>query len=226
MIRMLVYTHSDYDTVFNLWYRQNKKYFPSSNVYLMSDVLFEEEVTKNITYDDSKKYTDRVLSCLDKFNDDEVVIFQHEDMLLYSEPLYDVLNTYVELISSDSVAMIRLLRVVPTLEPSGIHNMLYLNPPTNLFSIQPTIIKIKTLKQIFSMVPNKTIWEAETYWEKNLEGYVSVFSWDGEPKRGMMHYDSRVYPYIATAINKGQWNMTEYSAELINLFNEYGLRCY
>jgi hypothetical protein len=32
-----------------------------------------------------------------------------------------------------------------------------------------------------------------------------------------------VFPYIATAINKGKWNMSEYRGELDILFEEYGI---
>ena len=41
----------------------------------------------------------------------------------------------------------------------------------------------------------------------------------GENKRGAHHYDSSVYPYIATAIVKGKWNVTEYKNELTNIIS-------
>ena len=44
-----------------------------------------------------------------------------------------------------------------------------------------------------------------------------------EKQRGIYHYDSLVFPYIATAINKGKWNMSEYSNELDKLFGEYNI---
>jgi hypothetical protein len=40
-------------------------------------------------------------------------------------------------------------------------------------------------------------------------------------KRGSLHFDSIVYPYIATAIIKGKWNLSEYPNELGDLLNEY-----
>ena len=43
----------------------------------------------------------------------------------------------------------------------------------------------------------------------------------GERKRGLYHYDSLVFPYIATAINKGKWNYNEYQKELDIFFTEY-----
>jgi hypothetical protein len=44
-----------------------------------------------------------------------------------------------------------------------------------------------------------------------------------ERLRGKYHYDSEVFPYIATAINKGKWNFSEYQEELSLLFKEYNI---
>jgi hypothetical protein len=44
-----------------------------------------------------------------------------------------------------------------------------------------------------------------------------------EKRRGLYHYDSFVYPYVATAINKGKWNLNEYTEELNPIFEEYGI---
>jgi len=216
----LVYTHSDYDKVFSMWHTQIRTYFEFSPIHLLSDKPLDEPVTITTLYDDTLKYTDRVLSCLEQLDENMCVIFQHEDMPLYDFPIYDTLNEFIDLVESDKVDMIRLIRVVPMLESSGIHPMLYKNPSTNLFSIQPTIIKIKTLKEIFRLVPDRNIWEAEIYWESHLKNYISLFPYDKEKKRGLNHYDSKVYPYIATAITKGQWNMQEYSSELTTLFEK------
>jgi hypothetical protein len=47
--------------------------------------------------------------------------------------------------------------------------------------------------------------------------------YDNEPKRGGNHYDSNVYPYIATALVKGKWIMSEYSNELSKLLTNYNI---
>ena len=39
----------------------------------------------------------------------------------------------------------------------------------------------------------------------------------------MAHHDSSTYPYIATAIVKGMWNVSEYPEELKEVFNEYSI---
>ena len=45
-----------------------------------------------------------------------------------------------------------------------------------------------------------------------------------EKLRGQAHYDSAIFPYIATAIVKGKWNNLEYSSELNVLFDEYDVK--
>ena len=44
-----------------------------------------------------------------------------------------------------------------------------------------------------------------------------------EVKRGLYHCDSIVFPYIATAINKGRWNTSEYRKELTLMFSKYDI---
>ena len=39
----------------------------------------------------------------------------------------------------------------------------------------------------------------------------------------MSHWDSKVYPYVATAIVKGKWNYSEYESELSSLHKEYNV---
>ena len=41
-----------------------------------------------------------------------------------------------------------------------------------------------------------------------------VYHYDNENKRGLNHFDSSVYPYVATALVKGKWNLSEYKKEL------------
>ena len=41
----------------------------------------------------------------------------------------------------------------------------------------------------------------------------------------MAHHDSEIYPYIATAVVKGLWNLTEYPAEMAEVVKEFGIDC-
>ena len=44
--------------------------------------------------------------------------------------------------------------------------------------------------------------------------HVSCFAYDQGNKRGRNHWDSNIYPYVATAVVKGKWNLNEYSHKL------------
>jgi hypothetical protein len=48
----------------------------------------------------------------------------------------------------------------------------------------------------------------------NRIGMKGMYHYDNEPKRGSNHFDTNVYPYIATALVKGKWIMSEYDEEL------------
>jgi hypothetical protein len=185
-----------------------------------SNSLFREDY-QLIKYDDKKDYRNRILSCLDYIDDEEVILFCHEDMFLYENPNFDILNEYIDLIKDENCGLIKLIRAFEDLEKSNLHEKLFKNPDEQLFSIQPSLIKVKTLKYIYKTVPGKSIWEFEANTTKEyLKNLISLCSFDfnKDEKRGKFHYDSSVYPYICTAVIKGKWNFKEYKKELYEIF--------
>jgi hypothetical protein len=69
----------------------------------------------------------------------------------------------------------------------------------------------------------KSIWEFEAAAQETMQSlkYRSAVVFENTPKRGDSHFDSKIYPYIATAIVKGKWNTKEYKLELEELSREY-----
>ena len=60
--------------------------------------------------------------------------------------------------------------------------------------------------------------------EKEIQTELDFMSKIGnENRRGSLHYDSSVFPYIATAITKCKWNYNQYKVELDNLFEQYNI---
>ncbi len=221
-MKILLYTHSDYSWVWKYWHKQTDKFLNNYEKICLinSSAKFREDYFI-IKYDDQNTYKDRVLSCLNKLNDEEIVIFCHEDMFLYSEPNFKIINEYFDLIKNEKCDLIKLIRAFENLEKSSLHPKLLINPSTQLFSIQPTLLKIKTIKYIYNNVPGKNIWEFEANTSKKyLNNLISLCSFDHcvDKKRGKFHYDSSVYPYICTAVIKGKWNYKEYKKELFEIF--------
>lgn len=221
-IKIVVYTHTDYSYVWPLWFGQANKYLPTLDKYIFVNKEHKDIPTDYtvLTYDDTLPYNLRVASCLERMEMDDIIIFHHEDMFLFSKPKFEILDEFTKVVQTYDHAHIKLLRACDGVHQPSIHNLLYKNPSVLNFSIQPTLIRVRTLYNIYTMNGGKSIWEFESN-----AGYGSMehsyYCYNGEAKRGSAHYDSNIYPYIATAVVKGSWNMQEYSNELTSLFYEY-----
>jgi hypothetical protein len=220
-IPILIYTHSDYEDVCKLQLLQLQKYLPNQEVILASNkpLTLESDYYTSIYYDESKKYTDRLKEILVQL-DERVVLFQHEDMILYNQINSDVINKYVDYVSNGFANSVKMNYIKSNDVISSFDDTLISNRYSK-FSVQPTIIKTSTLLKLVNNIESFNIWE----FEKNVPLIDNMYAvkYGDVKKRGLLHYDSLVYPYIATAINKGKWNMSEYSKELDSLFLEYGV---
>ena len=214
----LLYTHTDYSDVWKPFLNRFRKYFPHSKVFFCVNKK-DSNIAKDCTpiyYDETKQYTERLSDCLDQIGG-EVVLFLHEDMILYDTPLYEKLEDYFKYVEEGTAHSIKLIPVGtiigrPYFDTSLVHTTY------SKFSIQPTIIHTHSLLQLIKEVGPNTIWEFERLVQQRDNDYVSYFGI--ESKRGMHHYDSKAFPYTATAIVKGKWNFMEYPKELTEILEE------
>lgn len=219
-MKIILYTHTDVNWVYPIWLKQMDLYMNKFDkvVFINNGIDFKDKNTTIYEYNDKLTYKNRVYECLLNMNDNDVVLFNHEDMFLYDFPDYDKLYDMQKLVETDNADLIKLLRNGDILKQYGEYDYLYHN--FDGFSIQPTIAKVKTLKQIFSKIDGDTIWsfEANSMSVLNSWGLTNLFIYDNKPKRGLNHWDSGIYPYVATAIVKGNWN-NEYIEELNKIRN-------
>jgi len=221
-MKLLLYTHSDYNWVWKYWHQQTDKYLKNFKKICLLNInsKFRDDYTV-INYDDKNTYKNRILSSINILDDEDVILFAHEDMFLYDKPKFEVLNHFCQLIKNDKCDVIKLIKAFDNLEKSNIHKNLLINPSKQLFSIQPSILKIKTLKHIYKNVPGNNIWEFEANtnrkYLKNIKSFCT-FDETLDFKRGKFHYNSSIYPYICTAVIKGKWNFKEYKKELFEIF--------
>ena len=221
-MKLLLYTHSDYNWVWKYWHQQTDKYLKSyQKICLLNTKSNFRDDYITIKYDDKNTYKNRILSCINNLDNEEVVLFTHEDMFLYDKPNFEVLVQFCDLINNNKCDVIKLIRAFDNLDKSNLHNNLLTNPSKQLFSIQPSILKIKTLKHICENVPGDNIWEFEANTNKkylnNIKSYCA-FDEAKDLKKGKFHYNSSIYPYICTAVIKGKWNFKEYKKELFEIF--------
>ena len=223
---LLTYSHSSYRDVLNIYFIQLIKYFNQISGYLLIDKLFIDIPTnyKIVYYNNNQTYYQHLLKALCAIKED-YILYMQDDYLLIDEPDFNILNKALIKLKSDKIDFVRLIRTGD--DTINIGSNIFHQIPKNsktLFSTQATIWKKKSLYNLLSYADKKNkidnIWESEI----NLNNISimldikGVFLYNNENKRGKNHWDSKYFPYIATAIVKGKWNYKEYKDELIKIF--------
>lgn len=214
----ILYTHTDYSDVWEPFLNRFRKYFPDTELYFCVNNTQQKfpNTTIPIFYDDTKSYTERLSQCLSQIGS-KVVLFLHEDMILYDTPLYAKLEDYIKYVEEEKAHSIKLIPVGTIIGRPKIDKTL-VHTTNSKFSIQPTIIHTDSLLTLLKEVGPTTIWDFESRVLQRDTDYVSYMG--TESKRGMHHFDSKVFPYTATAIVKGRWNFSEYPIELTEVLGE------
>lgn len=225
----VLYTHTDYKDVWPVFFGQTDLYLKDYKKIIFvnkQDSDIPEEY-QQIYYNDTSTYNIRVSSCLDQI-EDQPIIFLHEDMMLFRDANHQVIREFTSLVVEGKADFIKLIKA--GLEPftkSNLHANLVEALSWLLFSIQPTICKSSKLKHIYQLTPGSNIWDFESRVSDTCikMGYTKCFmsSEQSENKRGAAHWDSNIFPYIATAIVKGSWNYSEYKIELDELLSKYNI---
>lgn len=233
-VAFIMYSHSDYSDVWDIFFKQTQRFLPE---WKSKYVFVDKEVVKGkppipseyqvITYDDSLPYQERVASCLSQI-DEDYCVFQHEDHFLYKPADEAQIVECLSILQKEGTSLdfIKLIkggeyRDIPKLPYINLYHIPY--DSEYVFAIQPSLWKTKVLTDIYSSCGGETAWSFEV----NASQYcrdtqiVGCYIYKGEPQRGAMHWDSNTYPYIATAIVKGKWNMSEYRSELGMILKRY-----
>lgn len=216
----IVYTNSEYFDVLDIFFDEQKKFGIEKNKYIIfSDIEFDNQ-TKILNYQNKDKYATRLKNCLEQIKS-EIILYQHEDMFLYNFPKIDKINTYIDFLKNTKYSFIRLSKTGNcNLQQIKETNSLYEidNESNDFFAVQPTIWKTKDMIKFLENGLHMSIWELETNssFLAKKSGIHGLLHFENEEKRGG-HYDSSIWPYIATAIVKGKWNFIEYSKELIKI---------
>jgi hypothetical protein len=211
----ITYTNSNCSDVLIPFIEQNKK---NTNLplYLISDYdVSGFDVDGYYTYTNDEPYYKVWCDALNKFGGDHFIYLQ-EDFFLYDKVNLNVLNTYEGLLKDSDYSFVRLLKS-GNLNDKQIFDKLYEIESSNqdIFSMQATIWKTNDYIKIMESVKDEKWLENDTYRNKIMElGIKGLYHFDNEEKVGGAHHASNVYPYIATAVVRGQWNYREYKDKL------------
>lgn len=219
-VPIVVYTHTDMKDIWPMFFGQLKKYVGNTKIYVAvnkNDSYLSNYTT--ITYDDSKKYTERWKQILSEISE-EIILFLHEDMILFDSINFNYIEKYYNYIKNNDANSIKLILAGENFTKSSFDDTLVYNEYSK-FSIQPTIVTKEVFLTTINNCGELNIWEFEQAVVGTGRDYMVRIG--GEKKRGLYHYDSLVFPYVATAINKGKWNLNEYMDVLNPMFEEYNI---
>ena len=160
---IVAYTHTDMEDVWIPFFGQNKKYLSEYKKYIFvnkpNDNIPEEYIP--IYYDEFKPYTERLKECLSQI-DEDVFLFTHEDMILFNEPKYDLIEKYYGYVSDKLVDSVKLIYASDGCSETKFEkDTTLVNSQYSKFSIQPTIISKDVLTDILNKVESLNIWDFE-----------------------------------------------------------------
>jgi len=220
MIDLLIYTNSEYRDVLDLFVSAYAKYgIRDLNPIILSDkdpkipgYLFQE-------YDNSLSYSRRLANGIRATVKNKYFAFVHEDFILYRNINRNLL-LYCADVMENNIDFIRFMKAESSAKSTA-HKYLY--KVDYNFAIQASLFNKDFILGYLDKYPQHNIWQLESEEKNNHTN--GLYWYAGEPKRGVNHFDSAVFPCAATAVCKGKWNL-EYKQELISLapqFN-FGLR--
>lgn len=180
-------------------------------------------------YDDNKNYCEEYVRCLRENVKTKYFIYMQEDFILYDRVDISTLQRYTNFLDEGSVSFVRLIRCGDVSNTQIRDDLYWITEPSsnhrfvNCFSMQPTIWNTEHFINLYEASKCERFGEFPAYPENmNRMGIRGAYAYNNEPMRqNSLHYDTSVFPYIATALVKGKWNITEYSNELEPIFKKY-----
>lgn len=229
-ICLVVDTTSKYSDVWKPYFDRLKKFFTNEiKVYVFTDNSdnLDYSNAQPIYYDNSESYRNQFLSCLKQIPE-KYMIYNSEDYILYKPvDVNKILNLISILESEGNYDFIKFIKGhEPTVNFKNYENLHVIDRnSTNFFAQQASLWKTQSFLNVFeSSNPENGRMQQEPLGSsvcRNI-GINGLQYFEGtEYKRGLYHYDSNIYPCIATAINKGKWNLTEYYDLLNPVITEY-----
>ncbi len=216
-----------------MFFGQLEKHFPGNEVYVFTDDgVGIPDSYHVVLYNSRDNFRTQYLSCLKSVGED-YLLYMNEDYILYDDVRTGTINDYLSILSSDpDIACIRFTRGdnFTGAAYKDRNDLFYLdNRSENFFSQTAALWRKSILEKIHETGPDLHIAGKRTKRQFEVEankicsalGLQGLIAYNGEPKRGIVHYDSVIFPYIATALVKGRWNLGEYEKELLPLLAMY-----
>lgn len=225
MIAQIAYTNSNCSDLWPMFIGENRLH-TDLKLYMISDwQMYEDGVFLNYVYDNDDKYWSVWYDAIMRFNVPYFIYLQ-EDFILYDDVDEEKIMEYVDFLRDhQEYSFVRLLKAT-SFKGKQITDTLFSveSNNKNVFAMQPTIWRSLDYLRLLRATKEPKWLETPNYRKQMIDmNMKGVYHYDGEDKIGKYHYDSNVYPYIATALVKGKWAMSEYGDYLKPLLGKYGI---
>tara|TARA_R110000851_G_scaffold34190_1_gene90982 strand:- start:800 stop:1537 length:738 start_codon:yes stop_codon:yes gene_type:complete len=234
-VRLTTWSHSSYSDIWPMYFGQLKKCAP----FLKQSLFVEKPTNKvppectEILNNENDAYYRRFLDSLEEV-EEAYMIYMQEDFVLYNKIDITDLQKIKDFLSDSPYSFVRLMK-------SGVEGGEKLSNDLNIFEIpnncpyifacNATMWKKKDFIKLYDFFRPVNILNAELYGSHacrnlNMKG---CYVYNNEPKRGNLHYDSNVFPYMSSALHGGsygkpaRWLTSHYENELNILFEEYNI---
>ena len=225
-VALIVDTNSNYSDVWAPCFGRLAKYANTFKKYAFTDTPegIPEDVTP-IMYDNHLAYRDQFLSCIKQIKE-KYIIYTSEDYILYDYVQQSEIEEIVRVLDRTEYSFCKFIKG-PEATTHFEGNLHVINPEDpNFFAQQASLWNTRAFEKIFeAAAPGNTRMQQEPQGSSLCRelGLTGLQYYSGSPKRGLHHYDSTIYPYIATAVTKGLWNIFEYPDKMFKMFEEYGI---
>jgi len=229
-IAVVTYTTSKYADLWPVHFGQLTKHLGGIKSYVFSDKgsgeKFDFKEHELIEHDDSAPYYTQWLDGL-KGVKEEYIIYLQDDFFLYDDVNHELVAKYRDFLVETDYSYTRIIRCGYQ-TPLDLHvrdNIFGVHMDTNdAFSQQATLWKKSEFIKLYNHVKSMKWLEGE-HWNVGCRelGIKGTFVWHGEPQIGKFHHDSKVFPYVCTAVCKGQWAMDEYPEIMKELMTRYNI---
>jgi hypothetical protein len=229
-IALITYTTSKYSDVWNMHFGQLSVHASNMKSYAFSDEdsknIWDFPMHQLVTYVESDPYWKQYLGCL-KSVSENYVIYSQEDFILFSGINYEAVLRYRNFLNNSNYDYVRLIRCgystpLNNHVTDDIHEVDM--STSDAFSMQATLWKKSSIQKLYHHVKSQKWLESDS-WNSGARtcGIRGTFIYNGEPKIGAFHYDSKVWPYVCTAINRGKWNVDQYPEVMKHMFQKYNV---
>jgi hypothetical protein len=228
---VIINTVSSCSDIWEMLVNQLNINFPNQKVYVFTDEnspLFEGfEV---VIYDKNLDFRTQYLNCL-KHVKESTCLNMNDDYILYEKVNVDEISKLVDVIKNDDkISFVRVAKGYNNTNDEYTKNLYYLSLDQEFFYSQTTAIwKKDILLRIHQDSPKSSIGRKDNLPQLEVVAnnvcrklkLSGLYYYNNEPMRGSAHYDSSIFPYIASALVAGKWNIKEYPKEMEELVSKY-----